>query len=182
MIKELFPTWIIEKENFLEETHVENIAAQILITDGQDYFEEDSNNPNCSFRHFKEKLDTYFKTELNSKYNFKSVEVIPRFFRHFYPVGKLSQLEMHSDDLGDYGKKFIAMYYLEADPEGGGELELYDARWLNAQWKFGYDSYKIKPRANKLVVFPTFLWHKVNDYYSSYSPRMAIDVSIRVRN
>ena len=118
--------------------------------------------------------------DLKEKYNFKTFEVSNRFSTHYFSCGKKQDMETHSDDLGDFGRKFIAFFYLEAANDSGGELEFFDPRWLNSPWSKVTSSYKIKPKTNKLVIFPTFLWHKVNSYFSETCPRMAIDVVIRM--
>jgi Rps23 Pro-64 3,4-dihydroxylase Tpa1-like proline 4-hydroxylase len=177
MIKTTFSTYFLEKENLLDSSTLSALYNFVLIT-GQ---EETIVTPNVL-----PEVDTLrnaiisASSELASQYNFTQIEVSKRFSTHYYPPNKNCGMETHSDDLGDFGRKFIAFFYLEADPTSGGELELFDPRWLNAAWRDYASSVKIRPQTNKLVIFPTFLWHRVNPYFSKTFPRMALDAVIRV--
>lgn len=176
MIIEIFPTHIVEIENLLDANELQQIYDFVIINQG------DSIVTPTELPALKALQDKIFEksSDLKEKYNFTKVEVSNRFSTHYFPAGKETDMETHSDDLGDYGRKFIAFFYLEADEAAGGELEIFDPRWVNAPWRNISEGYKIKPKTNKLVIFPTFLWHKVNPYYSKTCPRMAIDVVIRI--
>jgi hypothetical protein len=175
MLLDIFPTTLIEKEELLDKESLEKIYNFVVINQG-DVIVTPDELPALS--NLKEKILEQ-ATLLKEIYKFNNIEVSNRFSTHFFPVGESSGMETHSDDLGDTGRKFIAFFYLEADDTAGGELEIFDPRWLNAPWHNISNAHKIQPRTNKLVIFPTFLWHKVNEYRSSVSPRMAIDVVIK---
>jgi hypothetical protein len=177
MIVEIFPTHLVECENLLDADSLQQLYDFVIINQN-DLIVTPDELPALGILKsaILEKV-----TSLVKSYNFKEVEVSNRFCTHYFPAGKETDMETHSDDLGDYGRKFIAFFYLEADSTAGGELEIFDPRWVNAPWKDISVSYKIKPKTNKLVIFPTFLWHKVTPYFSETCPRMALDVVVRIR-
>lgn len=177
MIKTTFPTFYFEKENLLDKPIVETLYNFVLLNGDQ---EKITTPDEISELEILRQEIYKSASELAHWYNFSSLEVSKRFSSHYYPAGKKGSMELHSDDLGDFGRKFIAFYYLEADSSAGGELEIYDPRWLNACWKDYSSSIKILPVTNKLVIFPTFLWHRVNTYSSNTFPRMALDTVIRI--
>jgi hypothetical protein len=176
MILDLFPTHIFQRENVLEKDVLQTLYDFIIVNQGGTIVTPNE-LPELSVLKSKIENAAY---ELNELYKFKSIEVSNRFSTHYFAPGKEQGMETHSDDLGDFGRKFIAFFYLEAADDGNGELEFFDPRWLNAPWAPISSGYKIKPVTNKLVIFPTFLWHKVNPYFSKVCPRMAIDVVIRM--
>jgi hypothetical protein len=176
MIYDLFPTKIIQVPSLLDLETLQDLYNFVALNKG-DIIVTPDELP--ALKKLQQEVEKHAKS-LADEYNFSTVEVSNRFSTHFYPVGKQQGMETHSDDLGDYGRKFIAFFYLEADQDSGGELEIFDPRWTNAPWRDISESFKIIPKTNKLVIFPTFLWHKVNDYYSDFCPRMAIDVVVRI--
>jgi hypothetical protein len=177
MIKSTFPTYFVEKDNLLDSSTLSTLYNFVLITGQEETIVTPDILPEIEVLR---NAIISSSTELVNHYNFTQIEVSKRFSTHFYPPNRSCGMETHSDDLGDFGRKFIAFFYLEADPTSGGELELFDPRWLNAAWKDYASSIKISPKTNKLVIFPTFLWHRVNSYFSETRPRMALDVVIRV--
>jgi hypothetical protein len=177
MIKDLFPTHIIEIDNILESTDLQSIYDFVIINHN-DIIVTPLQLP--ALTKLKDQVDKHARI-LAQKYHLESVEVSNRFCTHYFPPGQIAGMETHSDDLGDYGRKFIAFFYLEADQSASGELEIFDPRWVNSPWRDISNGYKVKPKTNKLVIFPTFLWHQVNSYFSETCPRMAIDVVIRAR-
>lgn len=175
-IKKIFPTEIYEEENILDKKSLQSLYDYILIN-GNDIIVTPQELPELAT--LQNKISEGALT-LSKAYNFENVKVSDRFCTHFFPIGKESDMETHSDDLGDYGRKFISFFYLEADQTASGELEFFDPRWTNAPWKEFSQSYKVQPATNKLIIFPVFLWHKVNKYFSPSTPRMALDAVIRV--
>jgi hypothetical protein len=176
MIVDIFPTQIVQCENLLE-TNCLSELYNFVILNQNDIIVTPTELPALSIL----KTEITKQAELlKSYYNFTKVEVSDRFCTHYFPAGKDTDMELHSDDLGDYGRKFIAFFYLEADQSAGGELEIFDPRWVNAPWRNISQGYSVTPQTNKLVIFPTFLWHKVNMYRNAVCPRMAIDVVIRI--
>ena len=176
MIKELFPTYIYENSNIVDKNCLQSLYDYVLLN-GNDVIVTPKELPELEV--LQNKI-TQGVLELKDYYDFSNVKVSNRFCTHFFPISKESDMETHSDDLGDYGRKFISFFYLEADQEAGGKLEFFDPRWSNAPWNNIAESYKVTPVTNKLVIFPVFLWHKVNKYFSNKSPRMALDAVIRV--
>lgn len=176
MIKELFPTYIYEQENIVDQECLQELYNYVLLN-GNDVIVTPNELP--ALTTLQNKITQGMK-EFKGLYDFENIKVSDRFCTHLFPVSQESDMETHSDDLGDYGRKFISFFYLEADPEAGGELELFDPKWTNAPWSETRESYKVKPITNKLVIFPVFLWHRVNKYFSNKSPRMALDAVIRV--
>jgi hypothetical protein len=177
MIVEIFPTHLVECEDLLDSDSLQQLYDFVIINQN-DLIVTPNELPALSV--LKSAILENAKS-LVEHYNFKEVEVSDKFCTHYFPAGEETAMETHSDDLGDYGRKFIAFFYLEADPQANGELEILDPRWVNAPWRDISSSYKIKPKTNKLVIFPTFLWHKVSTYFSENCPRMAIDVVVRIR-
>jgi hypothetical protein len=177
MIRSTFPTYFLEKENLLDSLTLSALYNFVLISGTEETI---ITAKDLSELDILRNAITVSATELANQYNFTHIEVSTRFSTHYYPPNKDCSMETHSDDLGDFGRKFIAFFYLEAEPTAGGELEFFDPRWLNATWKDYGSSIKIIPQTNKLVVFPTFLWHRVNNYHSNSFPRMALDVVVRV--
>jgi hypothetical protein len=177
MIIDIFPTKIIQEDNILSQESLQSIYNFIL-----EYGEDTKIVMTDELLGLSELKSVIFSnaTMLVKEYGFTKVTVSDRFSTHFYPAGKETEMETHSDDLGDVGRKFIAFFYLEAEDNAGGELEIFDPRWLNAAWHQKSSSIKIQPKTNKLVIFPTFLWHKVTKYCPKVFPRMAIDVVISV--
>lgn len=176
MIHELFPTHILETESLLDNKTLQEIYNFVAIN-REDIIVTPKDLPALSV------LQSKIAEQANilaNKYTYKTVDVSTRFSTHFYPPKEVRGMQTHSDDLGDYGRKFIAFYYLEAEDNSSGQLEIFDPRWVNAPWRDISESYKISPKTNKLVIFPTFLWHKVTDYYSDTHPRMAVDVVVRI--
>lgn len=119
--------------------------------------------------------------ELAAHYGFSEVCMSDRLAMHFFPVGEPKKMEIHADDFGDIGRKFIALLYLEAEPGAGGALKFYDPRWFNGPWHSLAKPIEVKPETNKLVIFPSFLWHEVTTYHSKFYPRMALDSVISVK-
>lgn len=177
MIIDIFPTKIIQKENILSQESLQSIYNFILENGEDTKIVMTDELPSLNELKF---AISYYATTLAKEYGFTNFTISDRFSTHFYPVGKEMEMETHSDDLGDVGRKFIAFFYLEAEENAGGELEIFDPRWLNAAWHQKSSSIKIQPITNKLVIFPTFLWHKVTKYCPKFFPRMAIDVVISV--
>lgn len=176
MIHELFPTHIVETESLLETETLQEIY-NFVASNQEDTIITANELPALNI--LRSKISEQAAI-LASKYTYNDVKVSERFSTHFYPPKEKRGMETHSDDLGDHGRKFIAFYYLEAEDNMSGQLEIFDPRWVNAPWRDISESYKISPKTNKLVIFPTFLWHKVTDYYSDTYPRMAVDVVIRI--
>lgn len=177
MIRSAFPTYFTEISDTIDVESLSEIYNFIILN--HDTIVTPAELPALSIlknRVFEE------STKLATMYNFDNVVVSDRFSTHFYPAGQEGKMELHSDDLGDYGRKFIAFFYLEADNSNAtdGSLELFDPRWLNAPWRNIDTATKIQPVTNKLVIFPTFIWHRVNPYFSSTTPRMAIDVVVQL--
>lgn len=177
MILDIFPTKIIQEENVLSQESLQSIY-NFILENGEDT-KIVMTNELIGLDELKSAISFHI-TELIIEYGFTKFAVSDRFSTHFYPAGKEMEMETHSDDLGDVGRKFIAFFYLEAEKNAGGELEIFDPRWLNAAWHQKSSSIKIQPVTNKLVIFPTFLWHKVTKYCPKFFPRMAIDVVISV--
>lgn len=177
MIKQIFPTTYIEKENLVDKKTLEILYNFVLLNGEQEKIVTSNELPELEILRTAIAQESM---ELIKNYNFENLEVSKRFSTHFYPPNQNGKMETHSDDLGDYGRKFISFFYLEAEENQGGELELFDPRWLNACWRDDVSNIKIQPKTNKLVVFPTFLWHRVNTYYSKNCPRMALDAVIRI--
>jgi hypothetical protein len=177
MITEIFPTKIVQEENVLSQNSLQSIY-NFILENGEDTKIVMTNE----LEGLAELKSVIFEhaTVLSREYGFTKVTVSDRFSTHFYPASKEMEMETHSDDLGDFGRKFIAFFYLEAEENVGGELQIFDPRWLNAAWHQQTTSVKLTPKTNKLVIFPTFLWHKVTKYSPKSFPRMAIDVVIRV--
>jgi hypothetical protein len=177
MIQTAFPTYFTELSNAIDAESLLSIYNFAILN--HDTIVTPLELP--ALASLKSKINEESK-KLAALYNFDNVTVSDRFSTHFYPAGTIGEMELHSDDLGDHGRKFIAFLYLEAENSDNtaGELELFDPRWLNAPWRNSSCSIKIKPVTNTLVIFPTFIWHKVNPYYSNTTPRMAIDVVIRL--
>jgi hypothetical protein len=176
MLVDIFPTTLIEKDDLLDTNSLQEIYNFVVMNQGG-VITTPPELPALGV--LKEKILEQ-ATLLKQNYNFKNVIISDRFSTHYFPIGESTNMETHSDDLGDSGRKFIAFFYLEADETAGGELEIFDPRWLNAPWHTISTGHKIQPKTNKLVIFPTFLWHKVNNYYSNVSPRMAVDVVIKI--
>lgn len=176
MIKELFPTYIYEQENVVSDSCLQSLYDYVAVN-GNDIIVTPTTLP--ELKELQTKIQDGL-LNLKEQYNFKNVKVSDRFCTHFFPAGTEADMETHSDDLGDYGRKFISFFYLEADQEAGGELEFFDPRWTNAPWNDLNKGYKVVPKTNKLVIFPVFLWHKVNKYFSKTTPRMALDAVIRI--
>lgn len=176
MICDLFPTHILEIDSLLDNATLQEIYDFVAINREDVIVTPEEFAPLAIL---KTKITEQAKILANN-YHYQTVEVSNRFSTHFYPPKETRGMETHSDDLGDYGRKFIAFYYLEAEDNSSGLLEIFDPRWVNAPWRDISESYKISPKTNKLVIFPTFLWHKVTDYYSETHPRMAIDVVVRI--
>lgn len=177
MILDIFPTKIIQTENVLSQESLQSIY-NFILENGEDTKIVMSDEL-LGLVELKSAI-SFNIAELISEYGFTKFTVSDRFSTHFYPVGKEIEMETHSDDLGDVGRKFIAFFYLEAEENAGGQLEIFDPRWLNGAWHQKSSSIKIQPVTNKLVIFPTFLWHKVTKYCPKFFPRMAIDVVISV--
>ncbi len=177
MIKQIFPTEIYEGSNILSMDHMQQIYDFILVNgeDSQIITPEKIKSLSILKEKILEKIII-----LNESYGFKKITVSNNFTTHFFPAGKECQMETHSDDLGDSGRKFIALYYVESENNSGGELEIFDPRWLNSCWKDMGTSIKFTPEKNKLIIFPTFLWHRVVPYKSKFFPRMLLDVVIKV--
>lgn len=177
MILDIFPTKIIQEENTLSQESLQSIY-NFILENGEDtkiVMTEEL----LGLSELKSVISSH-AIVLAKEYGFTKITVSDRFSTHFYPVGKEIEMETHSDDLGDIGRKFIAFFYLEAEENAGGQLEIFDPRWLNGAWHQKSSSIKIQPVTNKLVIFPTFLWHKVTKYCPKFFPRMAIDVVISV--
>lgn len=177
MIQSIFPTYFLEIENLLDSLTLSALYNCVLMNGQEETIITPDDLPEIEILRNAVHLAA---SKLANQYNFSQIEVSKRFSTHYYPPNKECSMETHSDDLGDFGRKFIAFFYLEADSSAGGELEFFDPRWLNATWKDYGSSIKIIPQTNKLVIFPTFLWHRVNNYYSNNFPRMALDVVVRV--
>jgi hypothetical protein len=177
MIKEIFPSIILEKENLLDVNALQELYDYVLSNGKREDVITSVDLP--ALQTLRDKIREQAEL-LNERYNFSKIEVSQRFQSHFYPPGEENSMETHSDDLGDFGRKFISFFYLESEEGAGGSLEFFDPRWLNACWRDQASTIKIYPKTNKLVIFPTFLWHKVNSYHSIHFPRMALDAVIRV--
>jgi Rps23 Pro-64 3,4-dihydroxylase Tpa1-like proline 4-hydroxylase len=177
MIKEIFSTIYLEKENLLDKKTLEVLYNFVLMNGKKETIVTSKELPELEI--LRKKIHKEAENLVKS-YNFQTLEVSKRFSTHFYSPNENGEMETHSDDLGDYGRKFISFFYLEAEEVQGGELELFDPRWLNSCWRDLNSSIKIQPKTNKLIVFPTFLWHRVNTYYSKNLPRMALDAVIRI--
>lgn len=186
MIHKMFPTVIYEEDGALDASTLQALHDCVIMTGS-------STQP--SFRSvilmseevpalhtLREIITDRCTTFIKEHYMFDSVYVSTRFASHYYPPRVEGKMETHSDDLGDYGRKFIALFYLEAEEAAGGELELFDPRWLNGAWHQYTQTAQITPKTNKLVIFPTFLWHRVKPYNAQFLPRMLLDVVIRVEN
>lgn len=176
MLADIFSTTLIEKEQLLDAESLQQLYNFVVINQG-DTIVTPSQLPALTV--LQDKIAQQAKLLAHS-YQFDHATVSDRFSTHYFAAGQSAGMETHSDDLGDYGRKFIAFFYLEADAAAGGELEIHDPRWLNAPWHSISKGYKVLPKTNKLVIFPTFLWHKVNPYYSEVCPRMAIDVVVKI--
>lgn len=176
MIRKLFPTHIIECEDLLEQDDLQDIYNFVALN-LQDTIITPKELPALSS--LRNKITEKAKL-LAEEYSYSDIEVSNRFSTHFYHPKEKRGMETHSDDLGDAARKFIAFYYLEAEDNLTGQLEILDPRWVNSPWRDISENYKITPKTNKLVIFPTFLWHKVTDYYSESYPRMAVDVVVKI--
>lgn len=176
MIRKLFPTYIIECEDLLEKNDLQDIYNFVALN-REDKIVTPAELP--ALVNLQSKI-TEKASELAKEYSYSDIEVSDRFSTHFYHPNVKRGMETHSDDLGDSGRKFIAFYYLEAEENFTGQLEIHDPRWVNAPWRDISENYKVTPKTNKLVIFPTFLWHKVSDYYSETYPRMAVDVVVKI--
>ncbi len=110
----------------------------------------------------------------------KDVEIIGNWSTIYRP-GELSSIPMHKDD--HYFSEFIGIYYLfDVDPDDGGNLNLYDPRWVNP-YLHGEDKrlnlYEVKPESSLLVIFPSFLYHSVSNF-NGKNFRTSINMAIKL--
>lgn len=176
-IIDLFPTKIYVEENVLDSDLLQWLYDYCL-----------SSGEHSKVIHYSESLEfeqlrniIFSKASLIAKeYNYTNTILSERFALHFFPPNAPQDMEIHTDDFGDVGRKFVAFLYLDCEQDAGGELEIFDPRWLNGPWHHLSSSIKIEPVTNKLVIFPSFLWHQVTTYHSKHFPRMALDIVVSV--
>lgn len=95
---------------------------------------------------------------------------------------KRTRLPLHNDD--DLGCHLLGVYYVtNVGEDDGGELEIHDPKWINPSRfnpKKPYNNFSITPKAGRLVLMPSYLWHSVSDFYGN-SFRVSINFLVDLK-
>lgn len=82
------------------------------------------------------------------------------------------------------GGTHVAILWLQGDENAGGDLELWDPRWINPRLtggKYTDSKHVIKFQPGMLIMFPATVWHSVTKYTGS-TIRRSLNVVVTTEN
>jgi len=182
MIKSVFVTSIS-----LEKIYIEGLTDHILSTydmsdppnDNYNIFDTDSN---AVISELKDVVYDRFKNYCNKCYGVDLDWYEKKMNAWITGYGDLYSMTIHNHS----GTWFSAVYYaLAEEQDQGGDIVFYDPR-MNAnrgydeRFDHHFESYRIQPTTGDLVIFPSFLYHHVNPYFSRF--RIAIPIDLMLFN